>query len=332
LRIGNEIPHPPDDVGKGNTVVTDGTHETETRILVPLDGSPLAEQAIPYAAALTGPDGTLLFLQVTPDTEPVYGFLGNQEATRDEVNATFVEAARRELAAAQERWREIAPAVETTVTTGDPAEEILRVAAARDCGMIVMASHGRGALGRWTYGSVADRVSRTSPVPVMIVRPQDASPEIALPVIRRLLVPLDGSALAKEALPTAGKIAARLQIPVFLLRVINPAAALSPYPSMAPTYPVEVFQHLEEEMRTDAQESLDAAAKSLNAQGVEVSNGVVTGSAAHSIEDVTEQGDIIIMTSHGRSGIRRWLLGSVAEQLVRHASVPVVIVRAASEG
>ncbi len=313
-------------------VVIDATHDTEARLLVPLDGSPLAEQAIPYASALASSHGTLLFLEVTPDTEPVYGFLGNQRASRDEVNATFVEAAQKDLAATQERWHEITPAVEAMVTTGDPAAEILRVAAERKCRMIVMASHGRGAVGRWTYGSVADRVARTAPVPVMIVRPQDASPEIARPVIRRLLVPLDGSKLAKEALPVAGNIAARLQIPIFLLRVINPASALAPYPSVAPTYPVEVFQQLEEEMRTDAQESLDAAATSLQTMDIEISTGVTTGSAAHSIEDATEQGDIIIMTSHGRSGIRRWLLGSVAEQLVRHAPVPVVLVRAASEG
>jgi nucleotide-binding universal stress UspA family protein len=330
--MGNLVPHLLDHAWKGKAVVTDQTREKETRILVPLDGSPLAEQAIPYASALAGSNGTLLFLEVTPNTEPVYGFLGNLEATRDEVNATFVEAAQKDLAATQKRWHEMTPAVETIVTMGDPAEEILRVAAERRCGMVVMASHGRGALGRWTYGSVADRVARTSPVPVMIVRPQDANPEIALPVIRRLLVPLDGSALAKDAVPVAGKIAARLQIPVVLLRVINPANALAPYPSMAPTYPVEVFQHLEEEMRTDAQDSLDVAAKSLQAKDIAVSTGVTTGSAAHSIEDATEQGDIIIMTSHGRSGIRRWLLGSVAEQLVRHASVPVVIVRPASEG
>jgi nucleotide-binding universal stress UspA family protein len=273
----------------------------------------------------------LLFLQVTPESEPVYGFMGNVEASREEVEGVFSGAAQQELTAAQERWQEITPAVETLVVTGDAAEEILRVATERGCGMIVMASHGRGALGRWTYGSVADRVSRTAPVPVMIVRPQDASPQIALPVIRRILVPLDGSQLANEALPVAAMIATRLQIPVFLFRVVNPARALAPYPSMAASYPPEVYQQLETDMRTDAQQSLDNAAKDLTTQGIDVSTGVASGSAAHSIEDATEQGDIIIMTSHGHGGIRRWLLGSIAEQLVRHASVPVVLVRSASE-
>ncbi|HET8524279.1 MAG TPA: universal stress protein [Thermomicrobiales bacterium] len=313
--------------------MTDTHHDADahTLILVPLDGSPLAEQAIPYASALAGAQGTLLFLQATSDTEPVYGFLGNIEATRDEVGAAYVEGARQELAAAQERWQQVTPTVETMVVSGDPADEILRVAGERKCSMIVMASHGRGALGRWTFGSVADRVARTSSVPVMIVRPQDAMPEIALPVIRRVLVPLDGSKLSQEALPVAGSIASRLGISVLLVRVINVTQALAPYPSMAAAYPPEVYQQLEADMRTDAQNSLDPAAKTLTSQGVEVSTAVESGGAAHSIEDATEQGDIIVMTSHGRSGIRRWLLGSVAEQLVRHATVPVILVRAADE-
>lgn len=298
-------------------------------ILVPLDGSPLAEQAIPYASALAG-NGDLLFVQVTLTPQPVRGPLGDVTARREEIAATYEEAARRELEAAAERWREVAPRVETAIAAGDPAEEIMRVAADRGCAMIALATHGRGALGRWTFGSVADRIARSSTIPVLIVRPRDAQAEIRRPDIRRLVVPYDGSALAAEALPVAKQSATRLGLQVHLLQAIDVAAAFMPYPSMEASYSAELVAELESELERDAEASLAEAARPLTDAGLTVTTAVARGSAAGAIEEATQDGDIVVMTSHGRGGVRRWLLGSVAEKLVRDGSAPVLLVPASA--
>ncbi|MGH2532840.1 MAG: universal stress protein [Thermomicrobiales bacterium] len=301
-----------------------------TSILVPLDGSPLAEQAIPYAAALAGDDAQLLFLQVTLDPEPVRGPLGDVTVSREEVAATYQEAGQRELQQAAERWQAVAPRVEIDVVSGDPAEEIMRVCQKRGCELIALATRGRGALGRWTFGSVADRVARTSTVPVLLVRPQDAESEIRRPHVRRLVVPYDGSELAAEAIPVAQRLATRLGVEVHLLQAVNPAAITMPYPSMEAAYSAELLAELDQQLEQEAQTSLAEVARPLAEAGVKVTTAVVVGDPAGAIEEATTDGDLIVMTSHGRSGVRRWLLGSVAEKLVRGGSAPVVLVPASA--
>ena len=160
-------------------------------ILVPLDGSRLAEQALPYAQQLAEPGCQLILLEVGQDEDDL-GLL--------------------------ERHADSCASLETAV--GDPAEQILRVAKDLNVGLIVMTTHGRGALGRWAFGSVADAVTRTSPVPVFVVHPQDGDSEVA-PVIQRVVVPLDGSPLAEEALPTAMSLVRRLHVPVHLVTAID---------------------------------------------------------------------------------------------------------------
>src|SRR5262249_41021222 len=160
------------------------------------DGSPLAEQAIPYGAALAGSDGALVFFEVTSDAHG-----GRSEHSP-------AEAA---LGDAASRWgATLAAPPQFEVAAGDPAEEILKGVDRLGCELIVMASHGRGAVGRLRFGSVADRVSRASHVPVLIVRPTDTKPKVGPVEIRRLLVPLDGSPLAAEALPVAMSVATHL--------------------------------------------------------------------------------------------------------------------------
>ena len=158
-------------------------------ILVPLDGSKLAEQALPYAQKLAEPGCQLILLEV-----------GQDEDNR------LAGTAR--------------PCASLETAVGDPAEQILRVAKDLNVGLIVMTTHGRGALGRWAFGSVADAVTRTSPVPVFVIRPREGDTDIA-PVIQRVVVPLDGSPLAEEALLTATSLAQRLHVPAHLVTAID---------------------------------------------------------------------------------------------------------------
>jgi len=297
------------------------------RILVPLDGSSLAEQVIPYAQALAGESGEVVFLHVMQEPEAVRGLFGTTLVPADEVLQLEKEAAQPMLDEVRQRWQPVLKSEPATeMATGDPADVILRVAERRGCRLIAMASHGRGALGRLAFGSVTDRVARTSSIPVLVIRPKDEKPKVEPVSIRRIVIPHDGSELADEALPLATELATQLSVPVHVVRAVNPAAAVPPAPLTAGPYPAELYQQIADEMIADAESSVQEVSKRLERAGLQVTTAVVEGPAVIAIEDALTEGDLIVMTSHGRSGIARWLLGSVAEKLIRTAPVPVVLV------
>lgn len=298
------------------------------RILVPLDGSPLAEQATSYAEALATGQSEIVLFRAVDEQETVRDSLGQVMESGDEGTRKYADAAHEDLSLVADRLRQAVSGlkVDITVAAGDPADQILRVASEIKADIIVMASHGRGALGRWTYGSVADRVSREATIPVMIVRPSD--PDAAPPdvTIRRVIVTLDGSTFAERALPVAKELAQQIKVPIRLIRAIDPArdAALA----VAPTSPVDadLYQQLRDAAEDEAKESLQRAANLVAKDGPETTWAVIEGPATGAILDTVEPGDLIVLASRGRSGIKRWVLGSVAEKLVRHAPVPVVLV------
>lgn len=279
------------------------------RILVPLDGSQEARAALPYAAALA-----------TPGTEIVLLTVVRSGADAD--------AARADLESAAQRLRVAGQTVRTEAAVGDPAQRIVDTATVLDAGMIVMASHGRGALGRLIYGSVADRVGRESTVPVLVVRARQLAPG---PVgITRLVVPLDGSSRAEAALPMATVISRRLGTAIVLVRVVDPTELLPPAVGMGEAIPFEIYDEAEKEMEQEAQDYLDTMAKKLREQGLPVTTSVLMGPPATSIKEATHLGDVLVLSSHERTGVMRWLLGSVAEKLTREDESPVILVPAES--
>jgi nucleotide-binding universal stress UspA family protein len=265
-------------------------------ILVPLDGSDLAEQALPYAQKLAEPGCQLILLEVGQDEDDL---------------------------SMLERHADSCARLETAV--GNPAEQILQVAKELNVGLIVMTTHGRGALGRWAFGSVADAVTRISPVPVFVVRPRDRDTEIT-PVIQRMVVPLDGSPLAEEALPTALSLAQRLHLPVHLVIAID-LTKLLPV-EMMPTgvFDASLYEETVAQLDADATAWLTQTAEQLRQEGVATTWSILHGSPFLAIADAVKPGDVIVMTSHGRSGAKRWLLGSVAEKLIREGPAPVLLV------
>jgi nucleotide-binding universal stress UspA family protein len=299
-------------------------------ILVPVDGSPLAEQALPYAAALASNNTTIRLLLVLRDPEPVRDLLGREAVSRDEVLQQWRDAATASLRQLADRTRQYAGdlAFNVEVTVGDPAEQILKVAQERAIDLIVMTSHGRGAAGRVVYGSVADRVVRNASLPVMMIRPEDAAPERGAAAIRRLVVPLDGSAVAAQALPMAKQLARQLRAPVQLISVIDVYRDLSPAAAYGIAFSQQIYDEMETYAQQQTQKMLTQAADQLAAAGVSVNWTVLSGPPAPAIMDATRPGDIIVLTSHGRGGLRRWLIGSVAEKLVRESAVPLVLLRA----
>jgi len=270
------------------------------RILVPLDGSELSSRILrPVRALAARAKAEVRAIRVLD------GFEADQAMLRGEDPYA--------LAAAQ-LGRELAPLDEAGIATafdsylGDPAGRILDDAATYKASLIAMATHGRSGMERWFRGSVAERVLRRSTVPVFLANPHAIGE--SLPV-RRILVPLDGSALSAEALPLAADFARAFGAELILLHVIEPADdGASP------------------KARAEALELLEQSARRL--EGLPVRTHVATGSPALGILEASdaERVDLVAMTTHGRSGISRWAFGSTAEDVVRHARAPLLIVHA----
>lgn len=267
-------------------------------ILVPLDGSDLAEHALPYAEALAAPGCQLIFLEV-----------GQGE---DE----FQLLDRHAGACAQ---------LETVV--GDPAQQILQVARTLGVGLIIMTTHGRGALGRWAFGSVADQVARTSPAPVMLIRPADEA--LPNPVIQRIVAPLDGSPLSERALPIAEAIARQMNAPVHLVTALDLARLLPVELMPTAAFNADLYGEQVHQAQRDAEEWLSEAAAQLRRGGADVSHGVYPGSPIAVLQELAQPGDVMVLASRRRRGAARFLLGSLAEQLIRAGTAPVVLVPAA---
>jgi nucleotide-binding universal stress UspA family protein len=301
---------------------------TSPGILVPLDGSPLAEQALPYAQALLAAGAELTLLNVVEEPEAIHGMSGRLLVPIEDVRRMLERQAHEYLQKAEATLRGDQPQARLEVTRGNPAVEILRVAAEQGIELIAMTTHGRGALGRWVFGSVADRVARSSPVPVLLVRPSEDEPQSV--AIRRLVVPLDGSALAEEALPTAQALATRLGVPIHLITVIDVMRIIPVEVAPVVAFNAAVYEDTLSQLDAGAAALLAEISERLEHEGLHTSSEIAHGSPFMTIAEAVHDGDLIVMTSHGRSGVQRWLLGSVAEKLVREAPVPVVLVPVAA--
>jgi nucleotide-binding universal stress UspA family protein len=142
----------------------------------------------------------------------------------------------------------------------------------------------------------------------------------------RIIVPLDGSDLASEALTHARELASRLDAQLHLVRAIDPTM-LNRVGTVGMGFDYTVVDELLSEEEQDATKFIDDQVAALSADGLKVSGVVLRGYAAAAIISVTQPGDLIVMASHGRTGVRRWFLGSVAEEVLRQSTVPVLLIR-----
>lgn len=304
-------------------------------IVLPLDGSELAETALPYAVALARLFGArVVVLRVLEEMRPLYDarrrdliWLDPANPRRELLNPELLEPAVDRLTAA-------GVAVEPVVRLGDPRAEIIREAARQPAPLIVLASHGRGGIGRALLGSTATRVLQLAAMPVLVVRARARAEQPERVRFQHVAVPLDGSALAEQALGPAVELVRASGATLDLVRVAetyrDELPDLPPPSLMAPSYPaiVEWFAELERE----AADYLDGVADRLTAEGVAATTAVLSGDPARQLLAYVERErpDVVAMTSHGRGGLARWLFGSVADRLLTAASVPLLVVRAAA--
>jgi nucleotide-binding universal stress UspA family protein len=284
------------------------------RLLVPLDGSPLAERALPFAQAMSRiVDGDLILVRAT-NVKGAYLDLAEAQVRA----ATEAEHYLKEVA---DRYGTCHP-VEYSVPYGDPAAAVAGVAQTRAADLIVMTTHGRGELARMVVGSVADAVVRETRVPLLLIR---AGLEIDAweQGLHRILVPLDGSALAEAALPRVAELARLTNARLTLLQVIGP-----PMPELT-AFEIARLPEDDGELTIAAEAYLRRVAATLHERGLDADTAVHFGDPAACIaeEVALNRHGLVAMSTHGRSGIDRLVVGSVADRVLRTARAPLLLFR-----
>ena len=302
-------------------------------ILVPLDGSTFAEQAIPLASQIAQRTGGKLRLALVHELPP---------PPHDPTSArlyTSIELATRKsergyLRGIQTKLREGGTRLSSAVTlTGEPRSALVQYIREMDIDLVIMATHGRGGIQRAWLGSVADHLIRNLEVPVLLVRPKEngSAPHQA-PGVGQILVPLDGSPLAEEALDAAAALARAWDTELTLLQVVQPVVLSE---NSAFPFPTSYDEELTAMSRGEAEDYLCDLVERMHGQGIGATGAAVVGwNTVSSILNAArpERVALIVLATHGRGGLRRLALGSVADKLVRGADVPVLVYRPAGRG
>ena len=215
---------------------------------------------------------------------------------------------------------------EVEVAFGDAADKIVEVARNKGCDLIAMSTHGRNIVSRAILGSVTDKVIRTAHVPTLTITPEKAKQYWKYGVkISKILVPLDGSTSAETVLPYVENLARRLSLEIILIEAVKIFNVYTPY-SGAKLYNGD--DHIAAEVEDDAEDYLNGVATRLRNKGLGVRCQVVRGPPGATIIEAAQAmpDNLIAMTTHGRSGFRRLMLGSVTEAVIRSSGDPVVVV------
>jgi nucleotide-binding universal stress UspA family protein len=280
-------------------------------ILVPVDGSAMSELAVPFAEAIARAGATKAKVILMRACAPLLG-------TADEYPGSQAAQAEKEL---EEIAHRMADGLQTEwhVISGDPAQSIVHAAEDFKAQLIVMSTHGRGGLSRAMYGSIADQVVRRTSTPVLLV-PPGAKNRMHPPC--KILVALDGSDLAEAALDPAIDLAQALRGRVVLVRATE-----------SPTYwTLEASGERTADPGSEAEAArkyLDDVAVRYARPGVELSGHVTDEAPEEAILGAARDHDVgtIAIATHGRSGLLRMALGSVAQQVLHRTTLPVLLVQ-----
>lgn len=297
-------------------------------VLVPLDGSPASGHAIPWAAAAASPaDGALYLARVhepvVATTGPIIGTepLLDYDADAD-TRLAQADGLQAMASSVKDRTR---LAVHWALLDDGVTHEMLRDHAA-DLGadLVVMTTHGRAGVSRAVFGSVTTALVASTHLPILVLRPHGTPPEPPI-FIRRIAILLDGSALAEQVLEPARRLAMPADAALDLVRIVVP----TPIP-MAPG-PMPLAMVDPDQLERDAAlaaDYLEAKAAELRALGHTVTTRVERNTTvAAGVTDAAQRADVIAMSTHARRGVARALMGSVAEEVVRHCGKPVLLYR-----
>jgi nucleotide-binding universal stress UspA family protein len=284
------------------------------KILVPLDGSNLAELALAYAEEIaTAFNSEVVLLYVNESKESQYRHMHRLylEEMAERVKEHFKKRAR----------------VKTVVLSGEPAEEIINYAEKNDVSVIIMASHGRSGITAWVMGNVASKVLQAR-VPVLLIRvskPSKKAPRERL--LERILLPLDGSEAGEAAVPYVRELAGKLGLEVILLGVVPAGQHIRTVGGL------DYILYPEPEMdlyKKEAREYLDKLYQRLAVKKGKVSVSLKIGDnvAGEIIKFAKRRGvSLIAISAHGHSGIEKWVFGSTASKIVQASRMPILLVR-----
>ena len=297
------------------------------RILLPLDGSQIAEMAVPYAEYLAkwlGSEITLLN-SCSSDMKPY------QHMHQVYLDNLAGDMQRR---IGKSRPKRFLPDIRTEALVGKPVDVMRDYIKRERITMIVMAAFGGSGLKTWQLGSVADKIVRTVNLPTLLVRAQNIRPlRGRKKLISRILVTLDGSNASKLSIPYALKIAKKTEASITLFGMVERADYYSTHVSFIPytEHMAETYARMDSSAEKNALAYLVGVEKELRNEGARVTHTVTLGfSPAHDIleqEDKTNA-DLVVMATRGSSGINHWAFGSVAEKVLRGGRLPLLLVKA----
>jgi nucleotide-binding universal stress UspA family protein len=281
------------------------------RLLVPLDGSALAEQALSWALAIAGRSrgcielvrGHVLYALRDPATSWC-PFDAAEEARWRQEEQSYLDDVIKRLAATE------SVQVSATLVNAAATDAISGHIQSSKADLVVMATHGRGPFSRFFLGSVANELIRRAAVPLLLIGARETVAELLPePIVAKVLVPLDGSALAEQALPPALDLARLMGASCSLLRVVSLSGETREQTQAAHAY-------------------LERLSRQLHNQPVPTD--ILSVAAEHvweAILEAAEPHDVIALATHGRSGVERLLLGSVADKVIRGSWNPVLVYR-----
>lgn len=296
-------------------------------IIAPLDGSALAECALPHVAALAQTFGAHVSLVrvleyassgAQPPVDPVDWQMRRAEAT------AYLESVAERLSAD-------GLAVETSLQEGRAAEALVDFVQQNGDSLVVLSSHGAGGLSRWNVSSVVHKILTRAPSSSLVVRAWNAPAERGPAAYHRLLVPLDGSQRAEAALSPAAALAASHDAELLLAHVVH----VPPAPTRRTPLTDEehgMVNRIVERYRSEAEDYLEQVAARLHGRvqtRLLVSSHVA--SALHTLAD-EEDADLVVMSAHGYTGPAGWPYGSVTASFIEYGGAPVLYVQDAAPG
>jgi nucleotide-binding universal stress UspA family protein len=306
-----------------------------SKIVVPLDGSELAEGVLPHVAEvirnrgshvclLTVAQAARITTSVLPDLLSSFDNTQEERQRVEQELTSYLETVAGELEPA-------AAEVQVNVRFGRPADEILAFAGEVNADLITMSSHGRSGISRWVLGSVADRVLHGAMCPMLIVR---ARPQRVQPTYQRILVPLDGSELAEQVLPHVSALIRPNFTRIYLISVLANGFSdrtITLLTSSPPGLQLSTTALSKAQVQLTAY--MRSVAAALRERGATVNTTVRHGSPAEEIltHAAEVNADLIGMTAHGLSGVSRWMYGNVASKVLQGAYCPVLLVRPPSD-
>lgn len=310
-----------------------------TRVLVPLSGAAFAQRAIPYSiavAGLTGASLTLVHVGDPPLSEPMAALERALAALARDTTPTAFSETSVQAPTFGHLWQQVAPQLAgiewRSLPGGSVTQSLLSLEAPDGSDLIVLASRRHAGAEGDTLGTLVPELVRHGRAPVLVIPPNVAVPDEGQPSFRRILVPLDGSALAEQALaplvsllcgrpnavPGSGSGAAGGLHEIVLFSVVEAEQTLGD----ADQYLKDLCELLQSSVPGTVRLSMEARVGS--------APGAIVAASAEGGEAMREHPtpfDLVALATHGRGGLRRWLLGSVAEYVLTHAAVPVLVVR-----